>query len=294
MLLHNPSAGMGEHSREELSACLAAEGMSVTYCSTSSDDIGECLAQRADLIIIAGGDGTVCRAVAHLSERRRPFGIIPLGGSNNVATSLGFEHRTILSGDWPGTRTPRPLHVGRIRTSAGDRNFLEGVGFGALPLAIGHKNGSPRTIEEKIQNGRQQLASELSDLEPGEVRMVVDGQTIEGTWLMAEVLTMTHTGPRLPLAPTAGALQARFTVVLLGEARRDEMLEWLKSPEDKPPPVQVLSAREVLFQPTRPTLFRIDDSVEQVHRQGLDLRIDDEPLHVILPSAHKDEVTGHA
>ncbi|WP_375263843.1 diacylglycerol kinase family protein, partial [Palleronia sp.] len=73
--------------------------MSVTYCSASSDNIRDCLAQEAGLFIVAGGDGTVCKVEAHLPDRRRPFGIIPLGGSNNVATSLGFGHRTILSGD---------------------------------------------------------------------------------------------------------------------------------------------------------------------------------------------------
>jgi diacylglycerol kinase (ATP) len=43
-----------------------------------------------DLVIAAGGDGTVEAVARGLQETRVPLGIIPLGTFNKVATSLGI------------------------------------------------------------------------------------------------------------------------------------------------------------------------------------------------------------
>ncbi|WP_265500936.1 diacylglycerol/lipid kinase family protein [Paracoccus beibuensis] len=285
LLFHNPAAGSGDHSRKELLAELEAEGIQADYCSSASRAFPECLAKDFDVVVVAGGDGTVCKLVAQMPDRSRPFGIIPLGGSNNVATSLGFGRHSLLSGGWPEAAEQRPFHVGRIRTSSGERIILEGAGFGALATSIDHKKPTPISRREKILNGRRGLATALADIDPVSAEMVVDGQRIRGRWLMAEALTMSHSGPRLPLAPAVGAYDGRFSVVLLGKERRLDMLEWLNAPDEAAPPVQVLSGRNVSFEVDRQILLRIDDHVEEVGGQRIELRIDDDPRHVLLPAA---------
>lgn len=284
VLLYNSSAGMGDHSGDGLVAALTAKGISVTCCSVDDPGFPECLAQDADVLIVAGGDGTVYKAVAHLHDRRRPLGIIPLGGSNNIATSLGFDSQTVLTGTWPKHAILRAFHVGTVRQSSDDAMFVEGAGFGALATSINLKAPTSYSICEKILNGRRGLATALAEAEPLDLEMFVDGQCITGSWLLAEVLTTTHSGPRLPLVPHAHALDGQFAVVLLEKDERLNMLEWLNAPDKEPPPVRVLSARSVSFRTDHKTRLRIDDNIETVREQRIDLWIDDDPFHVLLPS----------
>lgn len=284
MMLYNPSAGMGEHHAGDLVAALAEKGIATTCCSVDDPAYPECLAQDADVLIVAGGDGTIYKAVAQLSDRRMPLAIIPLGGANNIATSLGFARDTVLTVAWPRDATLQPFHVGKVRGSSEDGTFVEGVGFGALAASIDRNAPAPGSIREKILNGRRALATALAEAEPVDIDLIVDGQRITGQWLMAEVLTMTHSGPRLPFTSRPHAFDSRFGVVLLEEGKRLEMLEWLNEPERSPPPVRVLPARNVSFRTDGRMPLRIDDDIETVRDRPINLFIDDEPLHVLLPA----------
>jgi diacylglycerol kinase family enzyme len=59
LLLHNPSAGTGAHSAESLSKAVSKAGYSVTYCPTKEGLYKDALKQDTDLLVIAGGDGTI-------------------------------------------------------------------------------------------------------------------------------------------------------------------------------------------------------------------------------------------
>ena len=52
LLVHNPSAGSGRPTGEELLAALDRAGFSATYCSTKNGDLEDALAQPADIVII--------------------------------------------------------------------------------------------------------------------------------------------------------------------------------------------------------------------------------------------------
>lgn len=288
LLFHNPSAGMGDHSRQDLVVQLEAKGMQVSYCSAEDAGFPDCLAQTTDLVLVAGGDGTVCKVVAHLPDRQRPFGIIPLGGSNNVARSLGFDRTTVMGGDWPGKAIASAFHVARIRLANGEQALLEGAGFGALAASIDQKKPTPRNSREKILNGRRGLATALAEIDATPVAMLLDGVEVTGKWLMAEVLTTSHSGPRLPLAPWSGLLDRRLAVVLLEEERRLDMLEWLNTPDAGPPPVTVLPARHVVIETQDRQLLRMDDHVEEIDAQRIELRIDPDPFQVLLPDAAQE------
>lgn len=69
VLLCNPSAGMGDHSGDDLVEALRAKGMSVTCCSVHDPGYPACLSQDADVVVVAGGDGTVYKAIAYLPDR---------------------------------------------------------------------------------------------------------------------------------------------------------------------------------------------------------------------------------
>ena len=95
-IVWNPS----KTTREDLEAALhdarrRGAGMTVSWFETSEDDPGGDAAQRAldagaDVILAAGGDGTVRAVAEHLADTKAPaeLGIIPLGTGNLLARNL--------------------------------------------------------------------------------------------------------------------------------------------------------------------------------------------------------------
>ena len=142
MLLHNPTAGGAHPSAVELMEQLRAAGFSPRYQSTKDDSYREALNQDWDLVIVAGGDGTVTRVARGLRDRTTPIAILPIGTANNIARALGLEGDVAGLIARLGTAKPRRLDVGVAEGPWGKRRFLEAVGFGAIAKAISH-SGHP-------------------------------------------------------------------------------------------------------------------------------------------------------
>ncbi len=282
LLLHNPNAGKADHDRADLVAALATTGLDVSYCSTRDDAFPACLAQDFDVLIVAGGDGTVAKVAKQGGDRRRPIGIVPLGGANNVATSLGIP-RGGLHAVVPGAVIAQAFHVAQVEGSPGETSFLEGVGFGALAASIDIETPPNRSVRGKIANGRQSFAAALAESEAAAVDLWIDGETLAGRWLMVEVLSFSHSGPRLPLAPGSGGLEGAVSVVLLEEDRRSAMLAWLMDPEASAPPVRVVVGRNVAFRLDHDLPFRIDDDTPRAAGCQIVIGMQSEPLRILVP-----------
>ena len=92
LLLHNPTAGSGQHSADKLLGHLADAGFDVRYISTDDDDYKAALAESdAEIVIVAGGDGTVGKIARNIANRKMRLAILPIGTANNVARSLAIK-----------------------------------------------------------------------------------------------------------------------------------------------------------------------------------------------------------
>ena len=139
LVIFNPAAGQGRSRAKRLSRVVAElerRGCRVTVLSTRAPGDAERLAREADLafdlIVAAGGDGTVNEVANGIFDASRPLAVLPIGTGNVLANGIGLPRdprrlaRVIANG------TPRPIWPGR----AGDRLFLAmtGVGFDAEVL----------------------------------------------------------------------------------------------------------------------------------------------------------------
>src|SRR5438309_10222651 len=88
-LMHNPKAGDAEHGGKQLMTALAKAGHHATYQSTKKSDYKKALKKPTDLVLAAGGDGTVGKSARRLIGSGSPLGVLPLGTANNLARSLG-------------------------------------------------------------------------------------------------------------------------------------------------------------------------------------------------------------
>jgi len=139
LVIFNPAAGRGRSLAKRLSRVIAElerRGCTVTVLPTQAPGDAERLAREADLafdlIVAAGGDGTVNEVANGIFAASRPLPVLPLGTGNVLANEIGLPRdprrlaRVIAEG------TPKPIWPGR----AGDRLFLAmtGVGFDAEVL----------------------------------------------------------------------------------------------------------------------------------------------------------------
>jgi diacylglycerol kinase family enzyme len=135
-LIHNEKAGDRRHTRAYLVGLLEGAGYDVSYFAVKQGDLAEALGHPAEIIVSAGGDGTVARVVGQARSDGPAIAILPLGTANNIAASLGIEGplEDIVSA-WQQARM-RPYYPIGASGPWGMRRLIEGVGFGAFEEAM--------------------------------------------------------------------------------------------------------------------------------------------------------------
>jgi diacylglycerol kinase (ATP) len=287
LLVHNPTAGNGEPTAEALLAALERTGCSATYCSRETDDLDAALAGAADIVIIAGGDGTVARVARKLPSRAIPIAILPIGTANNIARCLGIEGcdaEELIAN--LGDAAIKRLDIGRAVGPWGTSRFIEAVGFGALAKAIEGAGPKP-PLPERIPKGRAAFAQALIETKPKRYVVAADGEEIDAECVFMEVLNVGITGPRVVIGPSAQPGDQLLDVVYLTSDRLPEMLDWLKE-DHRPPPVDVRKAREVTMMWECGRL-RIDDKVytEPSTPCAITIGLEPEGLRVHVPDIPK-------
>ena len=139
-LIHNPGAGrQGNEDAEKLRRFLAEHGYDVRYQSSKEEDWKKALKKPAEMIVVAGGDGTVAKVTRRMVGRGIPVGLLPSGTANNIARTLGLLERPFeeLVRGWQNGRR-RKLDVGVAKGPWGERYFVEGVGAGVFASLLAH------------------------------------------------------------------------------------------------------------------------------------------------------------
>src|SRR5438477_12664373 len=136
VLIHNPMAGTGRHNQKELVAALASLGHRVVYQSSKKRGWKKALKKSSNLVIAAGGDGTVAKVAWRIMDTGVPLSIWPLGTAYNLARSLGFTARPEEIFSCVRSGRSRSGDVGVARGSYGIRYFVEAVGGGVLAYFV--------------------------------------------------------------------------------------------------------------------------------------------------------------
>lgn len=304
-LMHNPRAGAQTPSKEELIRELECAGHRVVYQSTADSDFGQALQDLGDLVIIAGGDGTVGKVGRCLVGVPVPIAILPLGRANNIARTLG------LTGNLPRmiasltSRLRARIDIGLASGPWGRVPFFEAVGTGLFSRLIqtrarnkqagnsdlidrhGSRDGAIRLLLEALDDfAGDQLAPELDD------------KPLEGTYLLTEVMNTHSVGPNLILAPEAHPDDGLFDVVLVEERAREELRRHLlDSLQGKKPSIalSVRPARKIAFSPSQ-AIFHVDDEYwphtpssnpePSAAGASVQIRLLPRALEVLLPADH--------
>jgi diacylglycerol kinase (ATP) len=158
LLIHNPKAGDRKHGKKQLMWSLKKNGLQAFYQSIKERGWEKAFKKPVDVVIAAGGDGTVHKTAWHIMDSGIPLAILPLGTANNLARSLGFTGSVdeILQSLHCGKS--QPFDVGVARNGSQTDYFLEAAGGGLFadyfPAAMAN--------EEKGASPEEELTAHLS------------------------------------------------------------------------------------------------------------------------------------
>lgn len=217
---------------EKILEILRADGHHVTPLATrgegsASSIARECVQQRADLVLVAGGDGTINETTNGMVHSDVPLGILPVGTGNVLATELGLRGSAEVYAGQVAEWIPRRISAGLLLADGGAlrRHFLmmAGVGFDApiiqkVDPALKQNVG----VLSYWIAGLGELSRELDEFET-----LADGVSRTCTFALAS--RVRNYGGSVEIARHSGLLRDDFGLVLFEGRKTFRYLEYLAS-----------------------------------------------------------------
>jgi diacylglycerol kinase family enzyme len=171
LLIVNPGSGTASPAADELLAAAEERGIE-THVLGGDDDL-EQLARdaEADVLGMAGGDGSLAPVASIAIERDLPFVCIPYGTRNHFARDLGLDRDDPLAALAAFDGEERRVDVGRV----GDRLFLNNVSLGLYALLV-HRRERHRRRRDALARLRALLL--VAREHRGKDQFVVDGELV--------------------------------------------------------------------------------------------------------------------
>jgi diacylglycerol kinase (ATP) len=265
-LLHNPGAGEEDHEPDELRSQLAAAGHVVSYHSLTDEGWEEAFADAGDLVVVAGGDGSVGRVLDAVAASALDclVTLLPLGSANNLARTIGIADVPAeqLIGGWESGRRVR-FDVGQASAAWGETLFVESVGGGIFGQVLERAEDADADGEEKLRLGLELMRSVIGAAPALAWRVEVDGVDLSDELLAVEAANIRELGPNFPLAPEADPGDGGLDVVLVRPDDREALVGYFSDRLDgKEPRVPELFSRRgqrIVLRPPMDCPLHVDD-----------------------------------
>jgi diacylglycerol kinase family enzyme len=279
-LFHNPTAGEGEHSKAELIKQIEKAGYDCSYSSTKKVEFEESIPEDTDIIVLAGGDGTVRKLASYLLEqplrdKPGPIGLLPAGTANNIARTLGIKGDPDEVIERWGDGNIQPFDIGRVHGLGKNKEFLlEALGFGVFPKLMKEmkerKDKEKSDVpEEELEDALNRLHKIVMEYRTRECDIQVDDKVYSGKYLMVEIMNIQSLGPNLKLAPKADPGDGELEVILIPESQREQLAEYvarrMKKGKDEPFFHKPLKARKIKVH-WKGHLAHIDDQLVKMEK----------------------------
>jgi diacylglycerol kinase family enzyme len=171
-LIVNPRSGTGSPTAEELRDAAQSRGVDVHLLQEGEDLPELARAAAADVLGMAGGDGSLAAVAAVAIEQDVPFVCVPFGTRNHFARDLGLDRDDPLAALAAFDEgEERRVDVGRV----GERLFLNNVSLGLYALLV-HRREHHRRRRDALARLRA-LALSLQHRRRRQ-RFTVDGRQV--------------------------------------------------------------------------------------------------------------------
>lgn len=266
ILFVNPGSGKGGPTVEELTAAARELGVLVHVLEEDDDLVDLARETDAEVVGMAGGDGSLGAVAQVAVERDLPFVCIPWGTRNHFATDVGLDTDDPLA-SLTAFRdgVERRVDLGRV----GDQIFLNNVSLGVYARLV-HRRERRRQRGETFARLRA-LAISLKDRRRSE-RFVVDGQP-----LRASVVLVANNEYRLDLFSIGERDRVDEGTLAIYAAHGLRRLRWT---ERKTPSVRIETSRKS----TRAAI----DGEPVLLESPLELRVEPGALRLLVPREELD------
>ena len=301
VLVYNPRAGKfgrkGASLVKQAVDILSSCGHHVTVAPTTGPQAAGALAREhiergADLIVAAGGDGTINEVAEGMVHSKVPLAILPAGTANVLAMELklGDDLERVASNI--DQFEPRRISVGHLTCDGGrtSRHFLLMAGIG-LDARIVYNLSAP--LKNVLGKGAYWVASwSLLGRSLDEFEVKIEGEVRRCSFAL--VSKVRNYGGDLEIARDTSLLDDRFEVVLF-EGRSSlryvkyfagvafNRLNGMKG-------VTVLRARKVCLSPVADARVYMQIDGEYAGRLPGSVEIVEDALTVLIPPKYKERV----
>ncbi|MFD2446616.1 diacylglycerol kinase [Bacillus sp. CGMCC 1.16607] len=218
-IIYNPTSGreiFKRHLAEVLQRLEMAGYETSCHATTGAGDATEAariaVERRYDLVIAAGGDGTINEVVNGLAEQEyRPrLGIIPVGTTNDFARALHIPRDIEAATDIIVKGETIPVDIGRIN----DKYFINIAGGGRITELT-------YEVPSKLKTMLGQLAYYLKGMEmlpsirSTDFTIEYDGKLFEGEAMLFLVGLTNSVGGFEKLAPNSSINDGLFSLLIL-------------------------------------------------------------------------------
>lgn len=177
--------------------------------------------RRYDIVVAAGGDGTLNEVVNGLAEQdyRPKLGIVPMGTTNDFARALHIPRDISSAIDIITKGESIPVDIGRMN----DRYFINIAGGGRITELT-------YEVPSKLKTMIGQLAYYLKGIEmlpsikPTDVSIEYDGKLFEGEAMLFLIGLTNSVGGFEKLAPDASINDGLFSLLILKKTNLAEFI----------------------------------------------------------------------
>lgn len=202
LLIVNRRSRAGDGDLSAAIAMLEARGLSVRVCrfdqpgeidSTIRSQVGE-----VDLVILAGGDGTMNAAADALVDCGLPFGILPTGTANDLARTLDIPTDLTEAAAVIGGGRRHPIDLGRVN----GKHYFNAASIGLSAEVTRH-----HTVERKRRYWLFAYFLSLRDAwrttRPFRARLICDGRRMRLRAIQVTVGNGRHYGGGMTVSEDA-------------------------------------------------------------------------------------------
>lgn len=178
ILIANQKSGQNSRDAEAINRVMTvfgdrAERMDWDPGSPIEETVSRALAREPEIVVVAGGDGTVMAVASALLGTGVPMGVLPLGTFNFFARGLGLSETPEEAGRQLQTAEAHDIRVGMVNGQA----FLNNASLGIYPAILRERE----TVYSRW--GRFRLAAHWSVVKtflrfrkPMKITLTVDGK----------------------------------------------------------------------------------------------------------------------
>lgn len=301
-LIYNPAAGKLQRGSIDVihraAEVLRNLGNGVNLVPTSGPKEARTLARRAvaggaDLVLVAGGDGTINEAMNGVVLSNTPMGVLPLGTANVLATELGLARSTEeVAALVPGLVQER-ISVGFLQTAEGQSRYF------AMMAGIGLDAHIVVNVDLELKKKLGKLAywiggfAQLGQKFP-EFQVTIEGVPTRSSFTLAA--RVRNYGGDIEIAKSACLLDDYFEVVAFEGEDSFQYLKYftgvLANLLDDMKGVTIKKAREIEFTCPRDSNVYVQVDGELAGKLPATIEIVPDALTLLMPAAVRTKFSG--